>query len=103
MQFTLKDNRVFLLQSVVADKLTEIERLIREFGFPNAINKFYAFKYGKGILFDHVVPKKLDGWKAYSFQKEMQRQGVNAFTWDSARQPSPLPVHAYQFISNKDF
>jgi hypothetical protein len=37
---------------VLADKLAEIEKLIREFGFPNGINKLYAFKYGKGTVFN---------------------------------------------------
>jgi hypothetical protein len=47
LQFTLKDSRVFILQCVVGDKLKDIEKLVKEFGFPNGINKFYAFKYGK--------------------------------------------------------
>lgn len=47
LQFLLKDSRLFQLQSVMVDKLKEIEKLVREFGFPNGINKFYAFKYGK--------------------------------------------------------
>lgn len=31
----------------MGDKLKEMEKLVKEFGFPNGVNKFYAFKYGK--------------------------------------------------------
>jgi hypothetical protein len=47
LQFTLKDSRGFFVQSVMCDKLKEMEKLVKEFGFPNGVNKFYAFKYGK--------------------------------------------------------
>ena len=50
ISFTFKDNRGFFIQTVMADKIIEIEKLVREFGFPNGINKFYAFKYGKGKI-----------------------------------------------------
>ncbi len=46
--FTMKDNRGFLLQSILGDNIKRIEALIKDFGFPRGINKFYAFKYGKG-------------------------------------------------------
>jgi hypothetical protein len=69
LQFTLKDNRVFLLQCVVADKLIEIEKLIREFGFPNGINKFYAFKYGKGMQVSNQSRKNMTAGRSIASQR----------------------------------
>ena len=85
-----------IFQCIIGDKLKEIEKLIREFGFPNGINKFYAFKYGK-------ISKKQNGWKVYDYFKEMRRQGVEEYTFDSSKESKPKPAHAYQLVNNKNF
>lgn len=47
------------MRNGVGNGLKDIEKLIRQFAFPNGINKFYAFKYGKGNKLSNQFQRKL--------------------------------------------
>ena len=51
----------------------KVYEIIKKFGLPPGINKFYAFKYGK---LNKEKDYQFEGWKVFDIKKEFARQGI---------------------------